>query len=321
MVLKVINLKELTLKQKIAQMVIVRGDSRQPKFSELGVGGIFLGKQKSAKECEKTVAFYKSSLEIKPFFCTDLEGAWNTFKKIKKFKGFSEIKTKEGAFELGTDQGKLLKEFGVDLNFSPVAEMKDTTYSGRAFLGNKKEISEKLEYYLKGLQKYAKGTCKHFPGKCLLRNQHVFVDKEKIGKEDLELFNVCFKNKISAVMVSHAITSGAIDSQGLPSTISPKTISLLRKKFKGLVITDDINMLALRVFSLSKKKTYKRVINAGNDLIIDVGFGLGKYSGIHRLSKILDYLVKETKEGRISEDKIDENVKRILEFKGYKVVS
>ena len=48
-----IDLSSLTLKQKIAQMLIVSGDKYDSRFTELGVGGIFLGKQTTKEDKAK----------------------------------------------------------------------------------------------------------------------------------------------------------------------------------------------------------------------------------------------------------------------------
>lgn len=300
-------------------MIIVRGELNREEYSTLGVGGIFLGKKDTLKEFKKLISLYKRDCSIEPLFCADLEGAWNPFKKFKKFSSFADIKNGKEAYGLGVEQGKYLQSLGFNMNFSPVAELKDTVYQNRTFKGNQTEIEEKIRAYVKGLQKYVYGTCKHYPGRSLTKNQHVFSDKEKINKEDLNLFEACFSENISAAMTSHTIVSGEVDSKDLPSSISQELINQLRKKFKGLVISDDVNMLALRLHSFSKKETYKRIINAGNDMIIDVGFLVGKYGGIkpRQLSRIINYLEKEVKLGNIKEKIIDEAVTRILRLKGY----
>ena len=42
-----VDLSSLTLKQKIGQMIMVRGDEKNLDFNKLNVGGIFLDRQKS----------------------------------------------------------------------------------------------------------------------------------------------------------------------------------------------------------------------------------------------------------------------------------
>lgn len=318
---KTISLNDLSLRQKLAQMIIVRGELNRKYYNKIGVGGIFFGNKNTKEEFEELFNVFKKDCSIEPFFCADLEGAWNPFKKFKTFSSFSEIKNKSDAYKLGVEQGKYLKKLGFNMNFSPVAESSDKVYKKRTFKGSAKEIEEKLRAYVKGLQKYVHGTGKHYPGRSLTINQHVFVDREKITKEDLDLFNGCFSEKISAVMTSHTVCYGEVDSKGLPMSVSSNAISELKKKFKGLVIADDVNMLALRLHSFSKKKTYKRVINAGNDMIIDVGFLVGRYGGIkgRQLSRILNYLEKEVKAGRIDESRINRSVTKILIVKGYVV--
>jgi len=206
-----------------------------------------------------------------------------------------------------------MKELGFNLNFAPVAEFQDKSYGGRAFSGTKEEIKEKLKSYIKGLQKNVYGTCKHYPGKGMIKNLHIWKDKQKIGKDDLELFNTCINENISSIMIGHQIVFGEIDSKGKQSTISKPIISNLRSNFSGLIITDEINMLGLKFnYLFSSDKMYIDLIKAGNDVILD-------FSSYKKVEKRIKALENAVKKGEISEKRIDESVKRILEKKRYSI--
>ena len=51
-----IKFDSLTLKQKIAQMIIVRGDKENLEFANLNIGGIFLDKQTSEESYKNKIA-------------------------------------------------------------------------------------------------------------------------------------------------------------------------------------------------------------------------------------------------------------------------
>jgi hypothetical protein len=73
-------------------------------------------------------------------------------------------------------------------------------------------------------------------------------------------------------------------------------------------------MLGLKSFYLfNKRKMYQDLINSGNDMILD--FSLNERS----MYRLLSGLEEDVKEGRISEENIDNSVRKILKLKGYEV--
>ncbi len=306
-----IDFSSLTLKQKIAQMIIVRGDKYQKEFTDMNIGGIFLDRQNSNKKYKELINKYEGSSKIKLFVATDLEGYWNPFKE-ENFSSFLDIKTDKEAFEQGLKQGEFLNELGFNLNFAPVAEFEDRVYGGRVFSGTKEEIKNKLEGYIAGLQKNVLGTCKHYPGKGMINNTHYKANKQKISEEELELFESCFKNNISAVMVGHQVVYGELNSIGKPSSVSKEIISSIPENV--LVVSDEVNMFGLRVFYLfNKKKKYRDLINAGENIILD--FRLTPKSA----DRLIESLEKEVNKGKLNKSKINQSVKKILTLKGYEI--
>ncbi len=311
---KTIELSSLTLEQKIAQMIMVRGDKKDLKFNNLNVGGIFLDRQKSAEKYQSLIKEYQDNSKIRLFVATDLEGVWTPFHNPEPnqiFPAFSEIETKYEAEDIGFKHGELLRKTGFNINFAPVAEYSDKVYGGRAFSGTDKEIAEKVAFYIKGLQKNVLGVCKHYPGKAMQNNLHNSIDIQEISEKDLYLFEVCKENNISSIMVSHQIATGEVDSNGKPSTVSEEIISNIDKKF--LVVADEINMKGLSGFYKDKTKMYIDLINSGENLILD--FDLNP----RELNNLIKEIKQEVETGSIDENKIDESVEKILILKGYKV--
>ncbi len=311
---KTIDLSSLTLEQKIAQMIMVRGDKKDLRFNNLNVGGIFLDRQKSAEEYKSLIEEYQKNSKIKLFVATDLEGAWTPFHNPEPnqiFPAFSEIKTKYEAEDIGFKHVELLRRTGFNMNFAPVAEYSDEVYGGRAFSGTEEEVAEKVAFYIKGLQKNVLGVCKHYPGKAMLKNLHKTSDTQEISKEDLHLFEVCKDNNISSIMVSHQIVTGEANSNNKPSTVSEEVISNIDKNI--LVVADEINMRGLRIFYKDKTDMYADLINSGENLILD--FNLNP----RRLNELIKDIKEEVENGNIKEENIDESVKKILILKGYKL--
>ncbi len=314
---KIIHFDTLNLKQKIAQMIIARGDLEDNAVMGLmNLGGIFLDKQKSEESYKNLIRNYQDKSHIELFTVTDMEGDINPFKRFRQFKKFSEIETRGEAYNEGFEHGKLLKKLGFNLNFSPAAEIVDECYGGRAFLGTKWEIKEKLKGYIKGLQKNVQGVCKHYPGKGMIRNLYFIKDKEEITGDDLDLFNTCFSNSIGGVMVGHQMVHGAVDSLGKPACVSKQVVMGIEKhgRFDGLIVSDEINMLGLKSFYFfNKRKLYKDLINSGMNVILD--FRLTPVS----LYKLIEDLVEDVKHGKIHRENIDNSVRKILVAKGYRL--
>jgi hypothetical protein len=191
-------------------------------------------------------------------------------------------------------------------------EYKDLAYGGRVFSGNESEIQEKVLSYIQGLQKNVFGTCKHYPGKSLLKNLHDEKDLQQIEETDLEIFEKCIENNVSSIMVSHQIAKGSLNSNGNPSSVSEEVISSLHD-FEGLIIADEINMKGLSLFYPEKIDLYVDLINSGEDFILDF------YLSDKQLKNLLEEIEVKVLSGEIDEDKIDKSVKKILKMKGYKI--
>ncbi len=310
-----IDFDSLTLKQKIAQMFVIKGDSFSERYTNLNVGGIYFDKANSPEDYKKKISEWQLNSRVKLFVSADLEGAWSPFSESfgeeYVFPKFSEIKTKEEAYGVGLDHGETLKRLGFTLNFAPVAEFYDNAYGGRVFSGKKEVIKEKLIEYIKGLQKNVLGTCKHYPGKGMIKNTHYIRDKQTITKEDLELFEICFKSNISSVMIGHQIVEGELNSNGKPASVSKEVIESVPEDI--LVISDGLKMAGIRSFYSTKIKMYADLINSGENLILD-----WPMSPITLYKAVTD-IEKKVRRGEISEEKINKSVRKILKVKGYNI--
>jgi len=317
-VMETINLSEMGLKEKIGQLIIVKPNGLKRDYvSELNVGGIFLQEMKTKEKYKKTISFYQNLSKIKLFVAADMEGYWNPFSRFYKSKAFGEIKSEKEAYSLGKEHGKILKELGFNLDFSPIVEVRNKVWPGRSFTGPQKEVEEKISGYLKGLrEEKIFSTAKHYPGGSMVKDPHWFKYKTKIYPQDLNYFNYAISRKVDTIMIGHPIVYGALDSKGKQSTISKEIIGNLREKFSGLIITDAVTMLGLRFsYFLNFKKVYPDLILAGNDIILDTHHN----SSYRSIKKRIKEIEKAVSKGKISEKRIDESVKRILEKKGYRI--
>ncbi len=312
---KVIYLDSMSLEQKIAQMVIVGGikDNYWP-WKNMQVGGIHLFALQTENIFNNTIIDFQYGMPV-PFFVTaDLEGCVTPFAAIRNFTSASEIKTIGEAYETGFKEGAFLKHLGFNLDFSPVVDLQDQIWKCRSFPGNEKQIAELAEAYISGLQ--AQGimaTAKHYPGKTLeVKDPHKYIVTANIDEKDLYPYRyLADKGKVDAIMVSHLITSGAIDSEGIPSVVSPKVIGEIKQNYSGLIISDEIHMLGLKKFYETTDEMYIAVFRAGNDIILDFD------SDPNEVYRMIQVVKKAVEEGEISEEQIDASVTKILQAKGF----
>lgn len=311
-----IYLDSLTLKQKIAQMVVTAGAVKNKEaMQKMLIGGIYFGAEEKKEDYVYLISTFQQDAVV-PFFVTiDMEGYRNPFENFRKFPTFSEIKTKEEAYNIGDEEGRLLKELGFNVNFAPVVDLEDDIWNCRSFLGTPEEIAEKADYYINGLQKNGIiATSKHYPGKTLsTMDPHKFIVGAVIEESDLLPFEKTIENNVSAVMVSHLIVTGFVDSESKPSVVSEKIVGGLRNKFTGLIITDEISMFGLRDYYKDKDKMYIDLFSADNDIVLNFD------NNIRRLSHMVDVVADAVERGIISEERIDNSVAKILNAKGINV--
>jgi beta-N-acetylhexosaminidase len=317
--METINLSEMSLEEKVGQLLIVRPtDLDQNYLDKLYVGGIFLSKQTTKEEYLEFVNFYKDNSKIDLFIAADMEGYWNPFSEFYESKSFGEINSSEEAYSLGKEQGKILNELGFNLDFSPVVEVRNNVWEGRSFIGTDEEISEKISKYIEGLHSEdIFATAKHYPGGNLVKNPHLIKFKVNATKQELNMFDVAINSKVDFVMVGHPVIYGELDSNGKQATISPEIIQPLKQNFDGLVITDAVTMIGLRIsYLFNFKKVYPDLIRAGNNIILDTHVN----SNYKKIKKRRDEILKQAKTDENLLKRIDESAKKILEKKGYEVV-
>ena len=312
-----IILDDLTLEQKIAQMVIVAGvEHNREAFQRLQVGGIHLFALASEQSYQERIESYQEGMNI-PFFVTvDLEGCLNPFAAFRSSEPVSKVTTPGEAFQKGRDDGRFLANLGFGINYAPVVDLGDAIWQCRSFPGNSTVTAELAQSYILGLQNEGViATAKHYPGKTLvIRDPHKNLVEATIDDVDVYPYEFLFsKGDVNAVMVSHVISSGAINSHGIPAVVDPTVIEGIRKQFDGLIISDEINMLGLRNYYGSTEEMYLAVFAAGNDLILSFN------EDPQEIYHMIRVVARAVDSGEISEEKIDESVRKILEAKGFRV--
>ncbi len=301
--------EELTLREKIAQKIMMHGINENIEgIKELKIGGAYIGSEGSKGKFINLINNLQNQ-KIPLFIAADMEGCINPFNEFFISSSLKNIKTEKQAYELGKRHGQIMNELRFNINLAPVVDLNDTIWNCRSFSGDAKEISNFSYNYVKGLQEQdVIATLKHFPGKTIsLKDPHNELVYATIEEEDL----LPYKNtNAKAIMISHIIVNGSINSNSKPAVVSKELIKKLREelKFEGLIITDDIGMEGLKKYYDNKDQMYIDLFKADNDIILT-------FENVNEVKNMIYVVEKAIKEGIIEEKMIDKSVNRILKYK------
>ncbi len=312
-----IVLDSLTLEQKIGQMTVTLWlPENVEAFHRMQIGGVHMFALESEQTFSDAITHVQEGASI-PFFITaDAEGCISPFENIRILAPLSSIHSVGAAYEKGFNDGEFMRKMGFNVNFAPVVDLGDTIWRCRTFPGDEKQVATFAQAYVQGLQSQGLiATAKHYPGKTLIgKDPHKFIVGEDIDAADVYPYvYLSQKGDVKSVMVSHVITTGTADSNGVPSVVSPSVIADLKKQYHGLIISDEIHMLGLEKFYSSLDEMYVAVFAAGNDVVLNFD------KNPHELHRMISVVAAAVRDGRISEEKIDVSVRKVLGAKGFVV--
>lgn len=226
----------------------------------------------------------------------------------------------EQAVSLAKQSGTELKDLGFNINFAPVADL-GLTY-GRSFSTNPDDVVRYASAVGKAYDEAGLWySYKHFPGigktdvDLHADTSVVPVSKETLLNEDTKVFVDLIKQSkpnTYAIMVSHAMYP-QIDAEH-PSSLSKAIITdWLRKDmgYNGVVVTDDMDMGALAKHYTFGDMAVQSIL-AGSDILLVC-------HEYEHMQEAYNGLMKAVKDGRISKERLDESVKRILLMKMSKI--
>ncbi|MDX8342658.1 beta-N-acetylhexosaminidase [Rossellomorea sp. YZS02] len=223
------------------------------------------------------------------------------------------------SYEVGTLLGQELKEFGFNLDFAPVLDVNSNPNNpiigDRSFSADPDIVSELGIQTMKGIQSQGViSTIKHFPGHGDTSvDSHLalpVVNKSLQELEDMELipFKRAIDDGADLIMVAHILLPRLDDTY--PSSLSEKIVTdLLRNKlkYKGVVITDDMTMKAV-ADNFGMGESAVQAVKAGSDLVLIA-------HDAQKAVTAMEALKSAVQNGDISEERINESVKRIIQLK------
>ena len=324
------KLKTLSLEEKIGQMMLI---GLQEKFFDENanymlntyhVGGIiFYDRNMETKDqVKKFTDDLQKNSKIPLFIALDEEGG-----RVSRMKHAitpppsQELIGRSGDFNLAkvhaVETAKKLREVGININFAPVA---DVGNYDRSFGSDAKIVAEFVSQAAQGYE--AENffyTLKHFPGIGKAKvDPHKDISEIEDSKNILLAEDVLpFKKIIDEqnnskfmVMIGH-LKYLALDKEN-PATLSPAIVTkLLREElnFQGVIITDDLEMGAVGNYN-SPEKIGIQAVNAGADILLVC-------HNYETQKKVCDAVLNAVQRGEISEERINQSVRRILKMKNF----
>ena len=345
------QLKNMTLREKVGQMFYVRLESLDPSIEwttyddlaqlkilevtenmkevnkQYPVGGIILYAWNINNETQLAqIISQVRALNGNPLLCIDEEGgrvsriANNPNFNLKKYESMESIGNTgdpQNAYECGNTIGTYLKRYGFDIDFAPVADVntnpENVVIGPRAFSGDPAVAAPMVTSYLQGLKDAGiTGCIKHFPGHGDTKSDthYGYAQTLKTWDEMKTCEMVTFKAGIEwgcqLIMTAH-IGAPNVTGSDIPSTMSPV---ILQDKLRGelgyqnIIITDGMEMGAITQQYTSAEAAVGS-IQAGVDIVL----------GPRYFTEAFDAVMAAVKNGTISEERINQSVRRILKLR------
>lgn len=291
------------------------------------VGGVILYAHNIDYEAQLT-AFISQIRALKgsPLLCIDEEGGRvarignNANFHVEKFESMDAIgKTGDAknAYYCGNTIGTYLKKYGFDIDFAPVADVntnpENIVIGKRAFSDDPAVAAQMVVSYLQGLKDAnVVGCIKHFPGHGDTKadTHYGYAQSLKTWNEMVDCEMVTFKAGIQwgckLIMTAH-IGAPKVTGSDIPATMSSLILhDKLRKElgYQNIIITDAMEMGAITQQYTSAEAAVGS-IKAGVDIVL----------GPQNFIEAFDAVVKAVEDGTLTEQRIDESVRRILKLK------
>ena len=241
------------------------------------------------------------------------------------------------ATEAGQIIGRELSALGLNVDFAPVLDTNNNPQNPviglRSFSSDPNRVAYLGIPMMKGIQDYNVAVAaKHFPGHGdTAVDSHTglpLVDKSLTELEKLELlpFKKAMDAGVDLLMTAHiqypqiekdqVVSKETGEKIYVPATLSDDILTgLVRKKYgyKGVIVSDAMGMDAIAK-NFGEVEAVRMAIKAGVDLVL-MPTTLRSKADLSKIDTIVDAVVDAVKTGDISEDRLNESVRRILTLK------
>ena len=229
------------------------------------------------------------------------------------------------AFHFAHRMGLELMAVGINLDFAPCVDVytnpKNTVIGDRAVSSDPHQVEKMASALVRGYIKSGILSCaKHFPG-----HGHTVIDShEELPVEDLDLkrlhevelvpFKKALRSRVDMVMSAHILFKSV--DKDWPATLSEFFLKKMLRdelKYKGLVITDDLDMKAMAKH-WDKGFIPVRALQAGADLLLYCNEPASPPAAIEGITNAVA-------QGQLTRAQLESSVKRILDLKKIKLLN
>lgn len=323
------KIQDMSLEEKVGQMFFARfpeADVISEIKSQNPGGYILFGRDFKNKTRDQIIEQINQCQEISKIpllMGVDEEGG--TVVRVSAYKAFADTPFmspqtlyKNGGFDLikedTINKAKLLSSLGINVNLAPVCDVPENTsdYIYDRSFGTDKDLTAKfVEIVVNTMnEQNLSSVLKHFPGYGNNVDTHtgIAIDKRELQHFydiDFVPFKAGINANVQSVMVSHNIVE-SMDPES-PASISKNVHDILRDelRFTGVIMTDDLAMDGIKKYATNESAAVLAV-KAGNDMIISSDLAIQKAE-----------VINAVKSGSISEELINNAVKRIIAWKYY----
>ncbi|MBO4900689.1 MAG: hypothetical protein J5509_10420 [Lachnospiraceae bacterium] len=333
------KIASMSIEEKIYQLFVVTpevltgedltvsaGDITRSALEKAPVGGLiyfadnFVSPEQTKDMIAKTQEYARDIEGMPLLMCVDEEGgstariARNSAFGVEKVGAMANVKSPEEAYGCGDTIGAYLRDLGLNVDFAPVADVltnsRNNVIGDRSFGSDPKIVTEYSKAYSDGLHDHGILSCyKHFPGhgatEADTHEGYAYTDKtyEELKLSELIPFEHAGADGADMIMVAHISLPNVIGDD-TPCSLSKKMMTdILRNEmaYDGIIITDAINMGAI-ANHYSNGEASAKAFAAGADIILMPTNLQAAYDGIYSAYE----------KGEITEERIDESLRRII---------
>ena len=301
------------------------GDSTKAALSKYAVGGLLYTSQNIKNKNSFMEMLSNTELYSKypVFLAVEEEGGKvtqiankNLGSKTDSAKELAATGDTQKAYLAGISIGNYLKELGINMNLAPVADLANVEKSimeERSFGADPETVAGFLSSEMKAFKELGILPCvKHFPGMGSVTTDPangVAVSnrsEDDFWGSEFVLFQKLVDEKVPVIMVSNMAVP-ALVGDNTPCVLSEKVVTgILRGEmgYDGLVITDMLSDKAIADYH-SADEAAILALRAGCDMILCPEDFEKAYNGV----------LKAVQDGTISQERIDDALRRVYRIK------
>ncbi|KAF8865716.1 putative beta-N-acetylglucosaminidase [Acephala macrosclerotiorum] len=227
----------------------------------------------------------------------------------------------EDAYKVATATAEILKSFGINMNYAPVADVnsepKNPVIGVRSPSDDPETVARFVSAQVKGLSEGGVVPCvKHFPGHGdTAIDSHYglpVITKSRVELDACELvpFRRAVVENVDAVMTAHIALPGISPSRkNVPASLNPDAIKILRDemKYDGMIVSDCLEMDGVRA-TFGTEKSAVMALKAGTDCVMICHTMSAQVGAIEKV-------IQAVRDGELSQKAIEASVKRVEALK------